>query len=423
MIKIAFTTLGCKTNFYDSELMAALCRKAGFQTVRGNTHTDVHVINTCTVTSSADAQSRNIIRRLIRFHPSSLIVICGCSSQINPKQFQAIEGVHHVLGVEAGPDLIRILNENYGINLKAKAHFSMNQSRARAFLKVQDGCNQKCAYCLISKARGASRSLPVSEVLRERNSLIKEGFKEIILTGVHIGYYGKDLNPPSSLASLLDKLTQGIDSCRFRVSSLNPYELDEQMISLFSHPQICSHLHLSLQSGCDEILERMNRKTGVESYLKNIKNLKSKVPDIAIGADIIVGFPGETQDNYNQTLYFVRNAPITYLHVFPFSPRPGTKAYKMADQVPEAIRKKRMREMKAVSLEKRRAFFDSQLGRDLEIVVVSKRPNKDGLIKGISHNYIPVYVKDAKAKYREIICIKAEKLLPGEEGVLASKVR
>lgn len=419
MIKISFTTLGCKTNHYDSDLMAALCRRAGFKTVTGEGKADVHVINTCTVTSSADAQSRNLIRRLIKTNPNSLIVVCGCSAQIDPGQFQAIEGVHHVLGVEAGADLIRILRENFDVDETKKTHFGIIQSRARAFLKIQDGCHRACSYCIVTKARGQSRSMQEREVLKESESLIKKGFREIVLTGVHIGYYGKDHTPPSSLKEILNKLIKENGNCRFRISSLNPDELDGQMIDIFSHPRICPHLHLSLQSGSDEILEGMNRKAGTKDYAKMIKALKSKVPDAAIGADIIAGFPGETLENYNDTLSFIKDLPFTYLHVFPFSPRPGTKAATMRRQVPETVRKQRVRELKALSLKKRREFYKSQIGKKLEVVVISKKPSNDGFIKGVSHNYIPVYIKNEKAKYREIIYGKAKNLLPGEEGIIA----
>jgi len=433
MRRIAFTTLGCKTNHYDTDAMAQACRVAGFEVVSSEDQADVYVINTCTVTSAADAQARNLVRRIVRRNPKAAVVVCGCASQVDPQRFKAIEGVSYVLGVRSADELVNILN-----NLKSPPtplykrgekgdlndpHFPLTlsplpigergQDRARAFLKIQDGCNHNCAYCIVPQARGPSKSVEPASVLREAQQIIAAGWREIVLTGVHIGQYGRDLRQKISLNDLVRQILENTADCRIRLSSLDPDEIDEQTMDLFEHPGICRHLHLSLQSGCDSVLKTMNRAGKVERYADLIKSLDERMQDISIGADIIVGFPGETDDQFTQTEKFLESLPFAYLHIFPYSRRPQTEAFSMPLQMAPKIKKQRAQILKRISAAKRMAFYKNQCGKRHDVVIVSSRPNENGCFKGISDNYVPVLISGKELRYREKYPVQIIKVKEG----------
>ncbi len=397
MTRISFTTLGCKTNHYDTGVMAKVCAAAGFEVVAHGESADVHVINTCTVTESADAQGRNLVRRVIRDNPDAIVIVCGCSSQVDGVRYKNIAGVRHVLGVRSEAKLLEVLGGKDLIGSRA-----LMQDRARAFLKIQDGCDNRCAYCIVSFARGPSRSAPIDDVRNEADALSAAGHREIILTGVHVGRYGRDLNPRTSLPKLISDLSGSVKNCRIRVSSLDPDEIDDETVYAISTPAVCRHVHLSLQSGCDEVLEMMGRTPGAARYLKTIESLTVRIPGVAVGADIITGFPGETDEYFKKTRNFVEQAPLAYLQVFPYSRRPGTDAESMKDQIPVSVRKERAKKLLEISAAKRAAFYQSQIGKTLAAIVVTKASDKKGNLKAVSDNYVPILVPAGRLKYREI---------------------
>lgn len=395
MKRIAFTTLGCKTNHYDSDVMAAACARAGLRVVPSSSKADVHVINTCTVTAAADTRGRNIVRSIIRRDPKAKVVVCGCSSEVDAETYAGIEGVEHVLGVRAADGLMDILRSE-----EKGERDVLNQNRARAFLKIQDGCDDRCAYCIVPFARGASRSVSEGKIIDDVENLSNSGFNEIILTGVHVGRYGEDLKPRNSFTELMSRLLAASNGVRFRISSLDPDDIDERFTELFSDKRVCRHLHLSLQSGSDAVLRMMSRSAGVRRYAAAVAKIAEKISGISIGADIITGFPGETNELFEETMNFVKDMPFAYLHVFPYSPRKGTKAVSMKDQVPVTTRKERAKELLEISATKRAAFYESQIGKRLDVIIVSKEPDNKGLVKGISDNYLPVMIRSKDLQYR-----------------------
>jgi len=415
---VAFITLGCKTNHYDTDVMAQACAKAGLEVVPPSSQADAYVINTCAVTRAADARGRNIIRCVIRNNPDAIVIVCGCSSEVDADRYRNIEGVDYVLGVRAAEKLIPLLcKEGKGeVDLphpSSPYKGEGQQPRARAFLKIQDGCNNRCAYCIVPHARGESRSVKPADVQNDVKKLLKAGHREIILTGVHIGQYGKDLTPQISAAGLIQKLLDETDNCRFRISSLDPDEMGDEMIKVLGHPGVCRHVHLSLQSGSDEVLEMMGRRSGMNDYEKLIQRLAVQVPGIAIGADIITGFPGETEGLFEQTVKFVERMPFAYLHVFPYSPRPMTRAATMSDQVPVPVRTQRAKRLMEISEKKRAVFYEGQLGKKAGVVIVSKRADREGRFKGISDNYLPLMIPGKGLKYREVYNVTITKFDKG----------
>jgi len=429
---VAFITLGCKTNHYDTDVMAQACAKAGLEVVPPSSQADAYVINTCAVTRAADARGRNIIRRVIRNNPDAIVIVCGCSSEVDADRYRNIEGVDYVLGVRAAEELMKIVmchreeppstslragsgrrGDHMGLLRYTRNDISAHQPRARAFLKIQDGCNNRCAYCIVPHARGESRSVKPADVQNDVKKLLKAGHREIILTGVHIGQYGKDLTPQISAAGLIQKLLDETDNCRFRISSLDPDEMGDEMIKVLGHPGVCRHVHLSLQSGSDEVLEMMGRRSGMNDYEKLIQRLAVQVPGIAIGADIITGFPGETEGLFEQTVKFVERMPFAYLHVFPYSPRPMTRAATMSDQVPVPVRTQRAKRLMEISEKKRAVFYEGQLGKKAGVVIVSKRADREGRFKGISDNYLPLMIPGKGLKYREVYNVTITKFDKG----------
>lgn len=422
-MNISFITFGCKANHYDTDQMIAASARLGLVIVPPNERSDICVINTCTVTSSADIQARNMVRRLIKRNPGALIIVCGCSTQIGGMEFQKIEGVDYILGVNAEKGLINILNKHFklsGQHIDFKSNFTTKiQDRARGYLKIQDGCDRRCTYCIIPFARGKSRSIPPDNLLGEAKILVNNGFKEIILTGIHIGRYGYDLTPKISLADLSKRLLKINGDFHLRLSSLDPDEINDEIIELLQDPRVCRHLHISLQSGSGNILKAMGRSSKLDDYSKVISLIVSKIPGIAIGTDVITGFPGESGSLFNETFEYLSNLPISYLHVFPYSARPGTIAAAMPCQVPTGLKKERVRLLKNLSQRKRLVFYNSQVGSELCVIITSKRADKNGFHKGVSDNYLTLLVKDEKIKYKDALRCRINEIVSKGDTIAA----
>jgi len=407
--KVAITTLGCKVNFFDSAAMGESLRGGGFEVLPFPASADIYIINTCTVTESTDAQSRQLIRRALRINPDAPVIVTGCYAQHSADAVAAISDRLHILGnrekgdiltylrnITTGSQRIVSVSDIAGVkNLSAPA-LPSSFNRTRAFLKIQDGCNAACSYCIVPRVRGSSRSIPLEDAVENITSLARSGFREIVLTGIHMGAYGLDLVPQKSLIDLLQHLAEveRLTNARIRLSSIEPNEITDELIDFLSRSDmVCPHLHIPLQSGDEIILKSMNRSYAPAGFKYIIEKLASSIPGLNIGVDVIAGFPGETETHFQNTLRFIQDLPIGYLHVFPYSRRPGTPAALMPDHVPENIKKQRTAILREISLNKKKRLYASFLQKNLSVLVEGKRDRKTQRLKGFSRNYIPVLIE------------------------------
>lgn len=418
MKTVAFHTLGCKVNTYESNAMLKIFNDAGYQEVDFKQTADVYVINTCTVTNTGDSKSRQMIRKAIRKNPRAAICVVGCYSQIAPEEIEQIEGVGVILGTQYRKDIVKYVNE-YLKNgkmivkvdniMKLKKFEDLNIDRfknTRAFLKIQDGCNNFCTYCIIPYARGRVRSRDKDSVLNQARRLVANGYVEIVLTGIHTAGYGEDLENYSFYDLLVDLVEiEGLK--RLRISSIETSQISDEIIDLIgSNDIIVDHLHVPLQAGCDETLKRMNRKYTTAQYLEKINKIRSYLPNIAFTTDVIVGFPGETDEEFEETYNFIKEVNYSELHVFPYSPRKNTPAAKMANQVNDHLKHERTNQLLALSKELNRDFALKQIGKSLK-VLFEKRVG-DYLI-GHASDYLKVKVKTEEDFIGEIVNIKINK--------------
>lgn len=393
----AIMTLGCKTNQFESAAMEEMLVDAGYQTVPFAEGADLVLINTCTVTSATDAQSRNLIRRARRINPDCRIVVTGCYAQISPETLAALPGVAVVLGNEEKRSLPSFLaKEEEGIhvtdirrNTGPAMTLSSFTGRSRAFVQIQNGCDAFCSYCIIPYARGASRSLPPEQVIHQVVELTSNGFAEVVLTGIHVGAYGHDLQPASSLLHLIASVEKETPVARLRLGSMEPLEVSNELIEAVAEsPVLCPHFHIPLQSGDDAVLQRMNRHYSADSFRSLINHIRRRLPDGAIGCDVITGFPGETETEFGNTLRLIEELPITHLHVFPYSRRPGTPAADMPGQISGRIARDRAAQLRVLGEKKLEEFSRRFIGRTLEVVV--EGGGKGGRGKGLTGNYLSV---------------------------------
>ena len=426
-LSVAFHTLGCKVNYYETEALQEQFRKEGFSPVPFNGYADVYVINTCTVTHLADRKSRQLVRRARRHNPQGMVVVCGCYSQVEPDAVAALSGVDLVAGTTQRlllPSLVKDRLEGKEVERRVqpyghRAHFeklpwTREQSRTRAFLKIQDGCDRYCSYCVIPLARGPLRSLPPQQALESLQDIMDAGYLEAVLTGIHLGLYGVDLSPPTNLASLLGKAVHLPGLQRLRLSSLEPADFSDTLISrIAENDTICQHLHIPLQSGDDTILHSMGRSYNTVFFRNLLKDLRNLLPELAISTDIIVGFPGEGEEHFKNSLAFVEECAFSRLHVFPYSPRRGTRAAKMEPTIPPALKKERSHRMLALGKtlsQKYRQTFD---GRTLPVLfekIVETTEGKDALptmlLEGLTSHYLRVRVhsaSDLRGQIRNIL--------------------
>ncbi|PNU20716.1 tRNA (N(6)-L-threonylcarbamoyladenosine(37)-C(2))-methylthiotransferase MtaB [Geothermobacter hydrogeniphilus] len=397
---VAIATLGCKTNQFESAAMEERLREAGYQVIPFEEGADLVVVNTCTVTAATDSQSRNLIRRARRLNFDCRVIVTGCYAQVDPAVISSIPGVAMVIGNDEKKDLLRYLAEEREAQLVAVDNhghgrgqlplsLSSFTERSRAFVQIQSGCDAFCSYCIIPYARGSSRSLPVEEVLRQVAGLADRGFPEVVLTGIHMGAYGKDLEPETNLLELVRRIEDEIELPRLRLGSLEPTEIPDGLISLMSDSdKICPHLHIPLQAGDNEVLGRMNRHYDTAFFHQLIERIHRKLPEAAIGLDVIAGFPGESESEFENTRRLIENLPISHLHVFPYSRRPGTPAASMPDQVPRDVARQRCAILRSLGERKNRSFAEQFIGRVLEVVV--EGGNRGGWGRGLARNYLTV---------------------------------
>ncbi len=400
MKKAALHTLGCKLNFSETSTIGNQFLSKGYDIVDFKEHADVYVFNTCTVTENAEKECRQLVRRVLRQNPEAYVVVTGCYAQLRPEEISAIAGVDAVLGTQEKFRLFDILDgfekkdlacifvsPDIEINEFGPAHSTDADSRTRAYLKIQDGCDYKCSFCTIPKARGLSRSMDPDSVIVEFKSLLDEGYKEILLTGVNVGDYGKQYQ--TDLYHLLLRMVRIPGEFRIRISSIEPNLLSDEIINLTaSNEKMCRHFHIPLQSGSPRILKQMKRRYKTEDYRKLIDKLNDIIPEVGIGVDVITGFPGETEEEFRETYDFLRDLSISYLHVFTYSERPGTAASGMTDQVDVFERKRRNSELRKLSSRKRNLFYNKSAGTTAEVLFEAE--NHNGVMKGFSSNYIRI---------------------------------
>jgi radical SAM methylthiotransferase, MiaB/RimO family len=368
--RLSVVTVGCKANFADSAAILTHAARAGFEVVGGGDPADVLVINSCTVTRRADRDCRALARRLRREHPGAVLVMTGCFAETTPEARASVPEVDHWLGIRepsALPRLLRSLAGDAPSPDEELSDFAADRllGHSRVFLKVQDGCDAACAYCVVPKARGVGRSLPRREVVERAVRAERDGAREIVLTGIHAGRYGADRGERDGLlAELVEALLGATTGCRFRLGSIEPLEITSALVSLLStQGRLCPHLHVPLQSGSDRVLLRMRRPYTARQYRERLVLLAAEVPGIRLGADVIAGFPGETPDDFAETMRLIRDTPLSYLHAFPYSPRPGTESAGWADDVIAAEKTRRVARLRAADVAMRREYLGRQVGR------------------------------------------------------------
>ncbi len=401
----AFHTLGCKLNFAETSTIARQLTDAGYEKVSFDHKANVYVINTCSVTENADRECKLHVKRAMKANPEGLVVILGCYAQLKPEEISAIEGVDLVLGAKEKFNILSYLDDlqktdNQGIIHSCEideADFFIGSysigDRTRAFLKVQDGCDYKCTYCTIPLARGISRSDTIENVLKNAKEIAGKGIKEIVLTGVNIGDYGKgefgNKKHEHTFLDLIKELDKVDGIERIRISSIEPNLLKDESIELVSKSKsFVPHFHIPLQSGSDDLLKKMKRRYLTHLYKNRIAKIREVMPDSCIGVDVITGFPGETEEKFLETYNFLNNLPISYLHVFTYSERENTEAAEMDGIVPVPERKKRNKMLRILSEKKKMAFYQTQLGKTLP--VLWEHENKNGMMFGFTENYVRV---------------------------------
>lgn len=425
MRKVASYTLGCKVNQYDTEAVLEKFKEAGYEITEFSEYADVYIVNTCTVTHLSDRKCRQMLRKTKKINPDSTLVAMGCYAQIAADKIkEQVNEIDIIVGTDKRNQIVELVEEfeqgqeemiNIVSNIMDVREFeemtiSHIGERTRVYVKVQEGCNNYCSYCIIPYTRGKIRSRKENQVFEEVKKLAALGFKEIILTGIHVLAYGKDLGD-TNLIKLLKRVhdIEGIE--RIRMSSIEPVAITEEFINaLREMPKVCHHFHLSLQSGSDTVLRRMNRKYTADEYAKSVEALRALWPDVALTTDIIVGFPGETDEEFEETLEFVKRVQLAQIHIFPFSPREGTPAAKMKNQIAPEVKEKRE---KALALEEevlRKSFMNQFIGEEMDVLF---EKHQEGYVAGYTSNYLRVQVAGDESIENTIRKVKIEKQIDG----------
>ncbi len=415
MKKISFYTLGCKLNQAETAVLSDQFKQHGYKTVPFGELADVCVINTCTVTAKTDYRCRQMIRRAKKVAPNATIAVVGCYAQLNPEKISEIDGVNYILGSDKKFELLELLGDSSGgdqpfITHSSNEYFKNPEpgnfwNHTRAFAKIQDGCNNFCSYCTVPLARGRSRSDSIEHVFETVEKLVARRHKEIVLTGVHIGMYGKDLKPATSLLYVIKKIEPIPGLERIRLSSLEPNEINDDLLDwIVNSNKICHHFHVPLQNGDDDILKRMKRNYNVEFFENVIRKIKQRLPHCGLGTDVIVGFPGETEKNFQNSVQLIERLPFSYLHVFSYSKRPGTKAAQFSDQVEPRIIKERSEILRQIAKKKKRDFYISRVGKIERVLWEEEKTNN--IMNGWTDNYVRVRTKANEKLVNQICHVK-----------------
>jgi len=397
-MKVSVLTLGCKVNQSESALIEGALRISGCSIVTLTDMPDYCVVNTCTVTSKSDYQSRQLIRRASR--TGAKVIVTGCYAQLRPDDIRKMEGNYDIIN---NSNKLCIINSIIGIK---SCNSLSNSVRSRPLVKVQDGCNNSCSYCIVPKARGKSRSIEIPEIIEQISGYSNSGYHEVVLTGIHLGTYGHDLYPKQKLSHLVTTILNKTQISRIRLSSLEVNEIDDEIIDLLEEDRVCNHIHIPLQSGDDSILKRMNRNYSSRDYIRIIDCILQKIPDIAIGTDVIVGFPGESSLEFINTKAILESLPFSYLHIFPFSIRPGTQASKMPMQVVAAVKKERFRDLNALNIMKKAEYMSKQSNKILDVIIEERLDQS--CVVGTSSNYLKVRVHSNNYDKKSLIRVRVE---------------
>ncbi|MHB8911017.1 MAG: tRNA (N(6)-L-threonylcarbamoyladenosine(37)-C(2))-methylthiotransferase MtaB [Syntrophales bacterium] len=426
MVRVAVATLGCKVNQCESAGIAEAMTARGMTIVPFEDEADCYVVNTCTVTGRTDYQSRQLIRRAIRRNPAAAVFVTGCYAQRAPEEIARIPGVRIVAGnAEKAllPELLQELAAAGGARVRvgdirsehafAGLGAAVFPEHTRAFLKIQDGCDAFCSYCIVPHARGRSRSLPSAEVSARIAALAAGGYREVVLAGIHLGAYGRDLSPAAKLEEVVRRVADERPVERLRLSSIEPREVTDGLIDVLgSAGAVCRHLHIPLQSGDDGILAAMRRDYDAAFFRDLLRRIWAAVPGVAVGIDVMVGFPGETEEAFANTLRLVEEMPVAYLHVFPYSRRPGTPAASMPGQISDQEKKVRAERLRRIGSEKRRSFAMRFIGTPLTVLIEGRKDAGTGFPVGFSDNYIPIAVRGA-AEANRIVRVMPDSLQNG----------
>ena len=423
MRKIAFYTLGCKVNQSDTASMEGIFRRAGYEVVDFGSPADVYLINTCVVTNTGQRKSRQIINRAVRHNPLSLIVVTGCYPQTAPEEVRAIAGVDVIIGNQERARIVElveqalenkhteILDNVQKMTVDTKFEelgVGTETDKTRAFLKIQEGCNQYCTYCIIPYARGPLRSRSLESIRSEVAKLVEAGYKEVVLIGIHLGCYGKELAKEGKHITLYDAVQAVLSvegMCRVRLGSLESVEVEPRLLELMANePRLCKHLHLPLQSGCDKILQAMHRPYDTARFTQLLQQIRAQVPDVAITTDIIVGFPGETEEDFATTLAFAEKCGFAKMHIFPYSKRKGTPAEKMPNQVDEAVKGERAARLAAVDEKLHQAMLKQMVGKTEEVLF--EQPVDAVHMEGLCGPYLRVVVSGTSELANTIANVK-----------------
>lgn len=404
MKKVAFYTLGCKVNQYETEAMLEMFEKNGYTNVGSEDFADVYVINTCTVTHMSDRKSRQYIRRVKKKNPDAIIAVVGCYSQVSPEEILEIEDVNLVMGTN---DRRTIVDRIEGLTPQSKLstvddimkvkefesiEISQTNGKTRAFIKIQDGCDRYCSYCIIPYARGRIRSRKLDEIIDEINTLAENGYKEVVLTGIHVASYGKDLREDINILDVIKSVNEVDGIQRIRLSSVEPVLFTEEFVDEICRiDKLVPHFHLSLQSGTDSTLKRMNRRYTASEYKRIVDLLRDRIPDVMLTTDVIVGFPGETNEDFSETLRFLKEIKLMHMHIFKYSPRKGTPAAKMQDQVDPQTKQFRSDILLNLSTRNFKEVTQKYMERPLDVLF--EEVDRDGYYEGLSDNYIRIKVK------------------------------
>ena len=439
--RVAITTLGCKVNQYDTATLQERLSAAGHQCVPFSDSAEVYIVNSCTVTNQADAESRQLARRAKRRNPEARVIMTGCYAQVSPEAVAHLPEVDYVVGLNRLDDLVRLVAQGTattqapgrtvfvstlrtakheappGINTFGAETF---QGQTRAFLKIQEGCDLFCTFCIVPMSRGKSRSIAPRVILEQFDRLADQGFQEVVLTGIHLGGYGVDLSPQVNLTWLLEALEERRPVPRVRLSSLDPHEISPTLIQLLTHSDIlCPHLHIPLQWGEDAILTRMRRRYDTALAREVLTELRARLPHAALGTDLIVGFPGEGEAEFARGMDFLENSPFTYFHVFPYSVRSGTTAAKFTDRVAPSVIQERARQVRVLGERKKAIFMRQFESETLPVLFEHQRDKASRRLKGYSRNYLRVHADGSDADMNREVPVKITR---ADDGLLSGTI-
>lgn len=405
---IKFFTLGCKVNQYDTQGIRERFKKSGFKEIENGRKADIYIINTCTVTSSADHKSRHFIHYALRQNPKARIIVTGCFAELDAGRIAKIPGVTHIIKNKDKDRILELLNEHDAHNAAGITNF---KDHTRAFLKIQDGCDNFCSYCKVPLVRGILKSKSLVEITQEAKALVGNGFKEIVLCGICLGAYGKDLKNRVNLLDAIEAIENIEGLSRIRLSSIEASDVSDKLIEkLAQSKKLCRHLHIPIQSGNDEILKKMHRKFSRQDYLNLIRKIKRRIPGIAITSDVLVGFPGEEEFNFKDTLGLVRKAAPLRTHIFPYSPRQGTAAYNFKDRVSLPKIKERISRLKNIAQNSSLTYKKQFLNKDTDVLIEGRFPENKEYWQGHTDNYIKVLVKSNRNLKNQLIRVRLKKI-------------